>query len=377
VYVVSALISISAMQAAYILAVVAWVLQLYLTGDTQHLRWPLLLPYAAFVLASILATLLGVDPFESLVKLRNVGAMLVFYLVVNVVSTEERATALTRVLIITGTVTAFYGLSQSLSYGLDFRERGTMSIYMTFAGLLMLVHLMASAQLLYRTHRRQAYWILPAILIITAALLLTYTRGAWCGLIAGCVVLLGCRKRTLLVALPLAVLIILVLVPPSLRARALSIGDRREIAVQQRLSMWASGLRIFRDHPWTGVGMGAMTKVYPRYREPDSPVPPTRPIGHLHNNVIQVSAERGLLGLASWLWLWVAYGWHTWRIFRRLGPEQTSARALVVGSLASVVAFHVEGLFEHTFGDSEVITLTYFLMALPFVVQRGDHCNRA
>ena len=38
----------------------------------------------------------------------------------------------------------------------------------------------------------------------------------------------------------------------------------------------------------------------------------------------------------------------------------------MVGSLASVIGFHIEGLFEHTFGDSEVITLTYFLMALTF-----------
>jgi len=60
-----------------------------------------------------------------------------------------------------------------------------------------------------------------------------------------------------------------------------------------------------------------------------------------------------------------------------LGPEDTGAKALVVGSLASVIGFHVEGLFEHTFGDSEVITLTYFLMALPFVVQRARLSSQA
>jgi O-antigen ligase len=141
--------------------------------------------------------------------------------------------------------------------------------------------------------------------------------------------------------------------------------------------MWSSGLNIIRDHPWTGIGMGTMKQTYTRYREPDSPVNPTRRIGHLHNNVIQVAAERGLLGLACWLWIWVAYGYQTWRIYRRLGPEDTGAKALVVGSLASVIGFHTEGLFEHTFGDSEVITLTYFLMALPFVVQRARLSGQA
>jgi len=81
-----------------------------------------------------------------------------------------------------------------------------------------------------------------------------------------------------------------------------------------------------------------------------------------------VAAERGLLGLACWLWIWGAYGYHAWRIQAHVEPEHKAAKALVVGSLASVIGFHIEGLFEHTFGDSEVITLTYFLMALPFVV---------
>jgi len=194
--------------------------------------------------------------------------------------------------------------------------------------------------------------------------------------VVGCCMLLGLHKKIFLLTVPLLVLVAFLLVPQAVKTRALSILDRRGITVQERLSMWSSGLHIIHDHPWTGVGMGAMVRVYKRYREPDSPVDPTRRIGHLHNNVIQVAAERGLLGLACWLWIWLAYGYYAWRIYRRLGPEHTGAKALVLGSLASVVAFHVEGLFEHTFGASVVITLLYFLMALPFVVQRA-HVNDA
>jgi O-antigen ligase len=370
-YVVCSVISISASQTAYVLALVAWAIRSYLQGATRQLHWPLLMPFSAFVLASVLATILAVEPLASLRELRNVFEVLVFYLMVNHITTEQRATTLVRVLIATTTVMALYGLSQSLTHGIDFRARGTMSIYMTFAGLLMLVHLMAVGQILFRTHRRQLVWTIPALLLITIALLMTQTRSAWCGLIAGCFVILGLRKKVLLLAVPLAALGVLLLVPQTIKIRALSIADRREITAQERLSMWSSGIRIIRDHPWTGIGLGAMTRIYPQYKEPDSPVDPKRRIGHLHNNIIQVAAERGLLGLACWLWIWGAYGYRTWRIYERLEPEHRQAKALVVGSLASVIGFHVEGLFEYTFGDSEVITLTYFLMALPFVVQRA------
>ena len=377
VYIVCAVISISAMQTAYIVALVAWAIRIYLQGDTRQLSFPLLMPFSAFFLASVLATILAVEPLASLIELRNVFEALVFYLIVNQVTTEERATTLVRVLIVTTTIMALYGLSQSFTYGVNFRVRGTMDSKMTFAGLLMLVNLMALAQLLSWTPRRQLVWIIPALLLITAALLMTQTRSAWCGLIAGCCVIFGLRKKVLLLAIPLGVLVVLLLVPQTVKIRALSIADRRDVTARERLSMWSSGVHIIRDHPWTGVGMGAMERRYPQYREPDSPIDPKKRLGHLHNNIIQITAERGLIGLACWLWIWVAYGYHTWRIYERLEPEHRLAKALVVGSLASVIGFQIEGLFEYNFGDSEVITLTYFLMALPFVVQRACRSRQA
>src|SRR5262249_7470946 len=162
------------------------------------------------------------------------------------------------------------GLSQSFTYGVNFRVRGTMDSKMTFAGLLMLVELMAVAQVLFQTHRRQLVWMIPALLFITAALLMTQTRSAWCGLIAGCCVSFGLHRKMLLLAIPLGVLAVLLLVPQTIKIRALSIADRQNITAQERLSMWSSGVRIIRDYPWTGVGMGAMARTYAHYREPDS-----------------------------------------------------------------------------------------------------------
>src|SRR6266568_4882140 len=251
IYVVCSVISISAMQTAYILALVAWAIRLYFQGDMRQVRLPLLMPFSAFFLASVLATILAVEPLESLIELRNVFEALVFYLIVNQVTTEERATTLVRVLIVTTTLMALYGLAQSFEYGVNFRVRGTMDSKMTFAGLLMLVELMAMVQVLFRTHRRQLVWMIPALLLITAALLMTQTRSAWCGLIAGCCVIFALRQKVFLLALPLIALVILLLVPQPIKLRALSIVDRRDITAQERLSMWSSGIHIIRNYPWT------------------------------------------------------------------------------------------------------------------------------
>jgi O-antigen ligase len=232
-----------------------------------------------------------------------------------------------------------------------------------------LIAIITLAQLLFNNNRRWILWYAPALLLLMAALLMTHTRGAWLGLIAGCCVILGFHKKRLLLALPLLVLAVLCIAPPAVKARLYSVFDLQNATAQERLYMWRSGLKIIRDHPWTGIGMGAMRQVYEWYRDPNDPRDPQKRLGHLHNNLIQIAAERGLIGLAFWLGIWAAYCCCTWSIYRCLSPQQGRAKALVVGSLASVVAFHIAGLFEHNFGDSEVITLVYFLMALPFLTQ--------
>jgi hypothetical protein len=70
------------------------------------------------------------------------------------------------------------------------------------------------------------------------------------------------------------------------------------------------------------------------------------------------------------VWLWVVFFQEGWRVLMRIGRDFPERRALVCASLAGVAGFLVAGLFEHNFGDGEVVTVVYALMALPWVVAR-------
>jgi len=248
-----------------------------------------------------------------------------------------------------------------------------MSIYMTFAGVLMLSALVATAQILFLPRGRWFWGLVGSLALLIAALVMTHTRGAWIGFALGGALILGCRQKRLLLALPVVAVAIFLAAPEAVRARIRSIVDPQDVTARERLYMWGSGLQIVRDHPWTGVGINGVKGVYQAYKHPDA-VRDQR--GHLHNNLFQIAAERGLIGVVCWLWIWVAYSHQAWRIFRALEPGTFRASALVVASLASVTGFHVAGLFEFTFGDSEVIMLVYFLMALPYVVLGVDRKAR-
>jgi O-antigen ligase len=121
------------------------------------------------------------------------------------------------------------------------------------------------------------------------------------------------------------------------------------------------------EHPLLGVGPGEVRTWYQHYRRPEAIRQST---GHLHNSPIQVAAERGLPALGAWLWFWIVFFREGWRILGRVGRESPVRRALVCASLAGVAGFLVAGLFEHNFGDAEVVMVVYALMAQPWIVSR-------
>jgi O-antigen ligase len=151
------------------------------------------------------------------------------------------------------------------------------------------------------------------------------------------------------------------LAPSLLRQRVTNaLHPTGDPALSIRLEMWQVGGRMIRAHPWLGVGPNNIVPEYALYLPPGKP-----PIGgyrdHLHNNFLQIAAERGLPALACWIWLMAALAWHFWRVRRKAGWV---AEAALAGWLAIVV----EGCFEFNFGSSPVLMLFLFLVSTPTVV---------
>jgi O-antigen ligase len=147
----------------------------------------------------------------------------------------------------------------------------------------------------------------------------------------------------------------------------MSTFDSKNATTVERLYMWNSGLDVFLDYPLTGVGPGNLRTVYTAYKDPEDPWLKHRRFTHLHDNLLQIAAERGAVAVILWLAIWVGFYVRAIGVYLRLGPEDGEARALVVGGLASMTGFLVMGIFEYNYGDTEVVTLSHFVMALPFV----------
>src|SRR5262249_38945330 len=81
---------------------------------------------------------------------------------------------------------------------------------------------------------------------------------------------------------------------------------------------------------------------------------------HLHNNPLQIAAERGLPALALWLWFLVSLCRDLQRRF-----VSGSQRFLAAAALATVAALFTAGVVGDNFGDSEVLMLFLIIVTLP------------
>ncbi len=202
--------------------------------------------------------------------------------------------------------------------------------------------------------------VLAMVLVPTAgwALVISRTRSAWLGALVGLAFLAVLRAPRALWALAGGVAVLLLLRPAPVVDR-LTVLDASS---RDRYYMWQAGIDMVRDKPVFGQGPGMILAKYPEYRWPGAPNP-RQP--HLHDNALQIAAERGLPCLAWWLW-WVAAAMgDAWREVRR------DAGWWAPAALAFLAAFMAAGLFEYNFGDSEVLMFTLLVSALPYGLRRG------
>ena len=170
----------------------------------------------------------------------------------------------------------------------------------------------------------------------------------------------------LVFAAPLLVFF-LIFMPSGLFGRFVSAFDTKQESNLDRIRMIQAGVEIIKDYPLLGVGPANVKEVYPLYRRHDAP---RFRIPHLHNNIVQLWAERGILALAAYILLNLLFLRECWRAWR--GP---TSRFAEVG-VAVVVGLATAGLFEFNFGDTEVFWILLDVMALVVAFTEPDRRGR-
>ena len=201
--------------------------------------------------------------------------------------------------------------------------------------------------------------------VVAAAFLLNQTRGAFLGLSVGLASLAALDRKVRRWSLPAiaagaVVIACWELLLPTHRSlfAAAQLHGFDPVANQQltRLVLWKVSWRIFKDHPWLGVGIGNFKTVFSQYYS--GVLGDQRVWGSAHNLYLHQLAERGLVGLAALL---AVLATMTGRAFQRARERST---ALNLWAFSACCAFLIMNLTEVAFQTEQVASLVIAIWAL-------------
>jgi O-antigen ligase len=337
-----------------------------------HLRlppiaWPLLF----FFLWTILAALVTDHPLRGLTISKKFFIFLLLFLVPLVIQGRGKTAWTYHAVFLVAGLSSALGLGQFIANPhRSFLNRisGFMGQWMTYSGLQMLVLVMLCAYASYFSWRRR-WWILPLSVLLAVSLYLTFTRNAWLGAVAGITAVLCLTRPRAIGVFALLLLVLFIFAPETAYQRLRAGLDSADATTRGRIELVQTSLRLIRDNPWFGVGPKSVNTEALRYR--GSQEFPDWMYQHMHNNFLQIAAERGIPGLLLWIWFMIQLVRDSILVFRGRGSADPQSFAVVasIAAMGSWLALMVAGMFEYNFGDSEVLTLFLFIMSAPNAAQ--------
>jgi len=380
-YVLFAPWSIAGAQTCLGLGLAAWVVNLIANRGHGLKGTPLALPILVFLGLKLASALFSPDHLKGLRALGAEWIVLLFFLVANRVRREETVRRILDLLVAVTVLIGLYAIWQHFAGWDLYRDRplhptgnvfeatGLFSHHLTYGGFVMCVLLFSGCLFLWgsRGRRRVAYGL--ASLILSLALFWSYARSAWVGLIVGILAIGLLRGRKILILGLVGMILViglLFLLQPSLRLQTREVVEVLGDPMRQshRLQMWSTSLKMIRDRPFFGVGLGQVKSSLLAYGCDLG-------YGHVHNDFLNTAANTGLLGLVAFIWIWVTF----LRMIIRCRPRQQNHglwSAVSTAGFGLMIAFLAAGLFQCYYTDEENAMLLWFLLGLVTAVCRME-----
>jgi len=368
----STLLSITFEQAFLAVALVAWVA--LLARKERAISVPAFFgPLLVYVGLSLVATLTS----KSIpLSLSDDKGMLIYLLVPLVMAAFTRRLEFEPAygaVLVSAAVSALYSFGYfavAFKGRLDTAHRvhAFMSHYMTQGGVMLLFCCIALAFALFKRGRARLLWA-AGLALGAAGLLLTLMRSGWIGIGVALCVLLALWRPKLILLVPVLAGAFYLVSPVSVKARVQSIFSLHGYSNAERVEYLRAGLKIVGDYPLFGTGPKTVSIVFqdPKYGLSDL----ARRNVHLHDNLLQIAAERGIVTLLAWLAFVAAAFAGLLELWRRAKAADPALAAAAAGALAALAAFFVAGFMEYNFGDAEVATLLLFVITLPFAMEKS------
>ena len=138
--------------------------------------------------------------------------------------------------------------------------------------------------------------------------------------------------------------------------------------IPTRLELWSHALMSVRDHPLTGLGIGAFQPAVWRLY-PLELIPREIDFVHPHNHLLSAAVDLGIPGLAAYVWIWVMTALllsKTWRMART-----NWTKILVLGFGGSLLAYFIYGMTDAIALGTKPGVVWWYMLGLVVALYQG------
>lgn len=228
---------------------------------------------------------------------------------------------------------------------------------------------------------------LALLVLLTIAVIMSYTRAAWVSLAAAMgfwlVLVSGLRFRWLMTVIVLVTVLVALNSGPLLMFLMRNKTDsqdrldkhlqsisnvRSDASNLERLNRWAAGLRMFQERPLLGWGPGTYMLQYAPYQNPyQKTIISTNnaDVGGIHSEYFGPLVETGVPGFLLFASLVLASLQRSMALWRRLkNPEHQRERALSLAAVLGLVTYYTHGLLNNYLDMDKTALLFWSMLAV-------------
>ena len=204
--------------------------------------------------------------------------------------------------------------------------------------------------------------LMAGLALTVLCLAFTWSRGSWLAFIIAALllfVILDRRVLALYAAAVLAVPFAPAVLPETVMARFLSIGNIADSSTSYRVSIWQGTLRMLRVHFFEGIGIGVepYRLVYPAYALAGIESAP-----HSHSLYLQLNVEFGIVGLVVFLLLAFFFVQCCFTAMKKAGEQYL--RLFTAAGLCAVAGFMLNGFTDLVWYNYRVYLMFWLVLAV-------------
>ena len=321
--------------------------------------------FVLMLIVFLINTILSVNVSGSIRDLVINGLSLLMIIhMINGIEAKKDLYILIDFIILVGFMTGFYAFYQYFSGvpmgsgWVDPSSNISIRVFSSFenpnlyAEYLIMIIPLTFARLVSVDNKKRLFYVVVGVLQLIA-LLLTFSRGGWLGLIFAIGMFVLLLKKDLIIKLIPLGIIGLFFLPSSVMMRIKSIGSLSDSSNFYRFQIWENSINIIKDFFVTGVGLGfeSFRSISSLYIRDFSPY-------HAHNTYLELMIEIGFLGLMLFIWLLI-------KLLKDVRYQKSSQdKIFTVALFSSIAGLFVHGVAEHVLYNPKIIFQFWLITGL-------------